>query len=408
MNRAIESIEPAHPEYRALRDALARYREIAADGGWKPLGRGAILVPGKTAPGRRIGALATRLESEGYLSGVDALLRTGRKNEYDESLSAVVQRFQKSHGLEPDGVVGPQTVAELDVSPAARIRSIELNLERWRWMRDRTDRRQLLVRLPAYELRLVEDGKTDVAMRVIVGKQASETPVLADRIEAIILNPYWNIPESIAQEEILPAIRKDPSWLDREQVEVFEQREETAEPTAVDPARIDWEDIEPASFPYRLRQRPGPHNPLGKIQFLFPNHFAVYLHDTPEGEAFENTNRALSHGCIRVENPRLLAARLLRGDSGWDEQRIDAALTGFERTEIRLGEPVPVYLLYETAFVNESGQIEFRRDIYGIDQRSPRCSPTASGPRPKPARPRSPRSGPSSARCRSRCARASR
>jgi murein L,D-transpeptidase YcbB/YkuD len=242
----------------------------------------------------------------------------------------------------------------------ARLRLVELNMERWRWMPRTLGDRHLVVNIPEYRLRVLEGGRPILDMKVVVGKQASKTPVFSDELTFVVVNPDWRVPAGIVAHELAPAMHEDPSHLARQHMRVFVEESE------VDAASIDWGDSEEVSR-VSIRQDPGEGNALGRIKFMFPNHFDVYLHDTPAGQLFAREERGFSHGCVRVEDPLRLASLLLKGVPGGTAREIEAQIASGKTKTIRLAKPVPVHLVYFTAFVDEQGRLGLRDDIYGID-----------------------------------------
>lgn len=354
----LHGLLPQQAGYRDLRAALARYRGLAARGGWPPVPAGASLRFGDADS--RVAALRLRLHSAGDLD--DAAMHGV---DFDETLLGAVLAFQQRHGLDPDGVVGPKTLAALNVTAEARVRQIELNLERWRWMPQDLGRRHVLVNTAAFLLDMVQDDEAVLSMRVVVGRPYRRTPDFSDSITYLVLNPYWEIPPSIAVRDILPQIRKDPGYLKKLGIRVF--RGWGAEARALDPAAIDWQGLKAGSFPYRLRQDPGPVNALGRIKFMFPNAHNVYLHDTPARELFLRETRSFSSGCIRLEKPMELAALLLAGTALDTVEALEEALPGRISHTVRLPAPVPVHLVYWTTWAERDGTVQFRSDIYGRD-----------------------------------------
>jgi murein L,D-transpeptidase YcbB/YkuD len=257
---------------------------------------------------------------------------------------------------------------ELDVPVEQRIRQIEVNMERWRWLPGDLGTRYLLVNVPDYRLAVVDGGRAVLGMRVIVGKAQSETPVFSDVLTHIVLNPAWALPDSIVAKEVVPKALADPGYLRRKGLQLVRGTGENAGP--IDAASLGAGGIEqlgrPGS-PFRLRQPPGGDNPLGRIKFLFPNRFDVYLHDTPSGRQFASTERDFSHGCIRLERPFALADYLLAGDRRWDPRAVAEAVAGGRTTTIAVPRPMPVHILYWTAWAEPDGTVQFRRDVYGHD-----------------------------------------
>jgi murein L,D-transpeptidase YcbB/YkuD len=356
----MRSLPPPHPGYARLRQALARYRAIEAKGGWPIVPEGPPLSKG--ARDERVVALRTRLILTGDL---DPGLPHQRAL-FDEAMEHALRRFQRRHGLAVDGVVSPATRAVLNVPVKARVRQLELNMERWRWLPRELESRYILVNIANSTLEVVEDGRPVLRMRVIVGRPERRTPVLSARMTSLVLSPYWHVPPKIAIEDQLPLIRKDPAYLTRQGLTVLQGW--GAETRAIDPHTIDWSRVTADTFPYRLRQDPGPRNALGRLKFMFPNRFQVYLHDTPSRALFAKPVRALSSGCIRLERPIDLAAYVLRDDPHWSREKILSAVERGTEHTVRLPEPIPIHLVYWTAWAHTDGAIQFHQDIYGDDQ----------------------------------------
>jgi murein L,D-transpeptidase YcbB/YkuD len=249
-----------------------------------------------------------------------------------------------------------------------------MNLERWRWMPHDLGDPHILVNVPAYQMQVVENGEPTLAMRVIVGALDTPTPVFSDRMQYVVFSPYWNIPDSIVNEETIPRAAEDPEYLVRAGIEVVRASGRTVEP--VDPADIDWS-VDLASQGVRLRQVPGPDNALGLVKFIFPNNFSVYLHDTPSDALFHKPARALSHGCVRVEQPVTLAEYVLRERRGWSRARIEAAMHAQQESIVKLERPLPVHIGYWTAWVNPDGSVTYTGDPYAVDRRQADASKAA-------------------------------
>jgi murein L,D-transpeptidase YcbB/YkuD len=349
----VAALAPGDPFYLGLRQALDRYRGIAAAGGWPTIASGGKLAPGSKDP--RVRDLRRHLQLSGDLAGESPEHDPAI---YDEALRQAVRRFQQRHGLSDSGVVNAATLRELNVPVATRIRQILINLERARWLPEDLGDPYVIVNMASFQLDVVERGQSVLEMRVVVGERENETPVFSDEISYIEINPYWNIPRSIAYKEKLPQLRRNPGALAAQNIRVFGSQGE------INPASVDWSTVS-ASFPYRLRQEPGPRNALGRIKFMFPNPYDVYLHDTPSRALFKKQVRAFSHGCIRVEKPMELAEYLLQGT--WSRERIQRAIKAGRNRAIYLEKPVPVHLVYLTAWVDPNGQVQFRNDLYNRD-----------------------------------------
>ena len=363
LQRLLQELPPPASGYVRLQDALRRLRAQEAAGGWPVLGAGEPLRPGDRDA--RVADLRRRLAASGDLAPSRA---RPASVSYDGGLERAVRRFQTRHGLQADGVVGPVTVAALNVPPAERARQVEWNLERWRWLPRDLGRRYIVVKVAAAALEAVEDGQTVLTSRVVVGEPRFPTPGLRASVEAVVLNPPWSVPASIATGEILPGLREDRWYLADNEIIVLEQRDD--DPFGLG---IDWSTVSPDPFPFRFRQRPGPANPLGRVKLDMPNRFQVHLHDTPARALFARPVRTASHGCVRVERARDLAAWLLARPAAsapeWRRAHLDAAIDTGATRRIAVPDPVAVYLLYWTAFVDGRGVLHFRDDVYGRDAR---------------------------------------
>jgi len=286
---------------------------------------------------------------------------------YDPVLVAAVKGFQRDLGLQPTGIVSGQTLRALNVPLADRIRQTILNLERWRWLPKKFEPDYLLVNIPEFRLRAFRKGQQALTMRVIVGKALTATPVFSDKLEYVVLAPYWNVPFSIIAKELRPLLIANPrACLARLDMEVVRGSGSSA--TVVNPASVNWAAATPDNFRYTLRRRPGPKNDLGDVKFIFPNSDDVYLHDTPHDQLFAESRRDFSHGCVRVEEPIRLATHLLRDTPGWDEKAIRASIAKRQEQYITVRQKLPVYLVYFTAWADADGHPHFREDIYGHDR----------------------------------------
>jgi L,D-transpeptidase YcbB len=357
--RGLASLRPRDEAYAGLRRSLARYREIGERGGWPSVASGSVLTPGDSS--ERVPAVRARLAAEGFIPHrriADSLL-------YDEDLAGAVYQFQRRYGIARDSALGPETRRTMNVTVEERIRQIEANMERWRWLPHGFESRYLLVNVPAFRLHAYEGGEAVMDMAVIVGEEYTATPVFADSMSFLEFYPYWHIPMSIARRDILPAAARDPGHLARNGYEIVRQWTNDAQPIPV--SSLGRSQLQPRNFPYRLRQRPGPTNALGKVKFMFPNEFAIYLHDTPGQQLFDRRVRTFSNGCIRVENPVALAEWVLAPNGGWDRSRIRSAMEGPTR-RVDLEQKVPIYIVYLTTYV-EGDELFFRQDIYDRDAR---------------------------------------
>lgn len=361
LSEAASAAAPRLPLYEQLRATLAYYRELVDDPAWlKPLPP----VRRKVAPGQAYVGLAVLAQRLIALGDLEA--NTSVPTSYQGALVEAVKSFQKRHGLGADGLIGKTTLAQLQVTPTARVRQLELALERLRWTPQRRGTRMVVINLPEFVLRAYEvQGealRVVQEMKVVVGKALdTRTPLFDEQMRFIEFSPYWNVPPSIVQAEIVPKLRRDPAYLTREGME-FVLADGSVD-KAVTPARLKAA----LAGQVRIRQRPGPKNALGDIKFVFPNTENIYLHHTPATQLFERDRRDFSHGCIRVEQPAALAKFVLSSMPQWTEARIKKAMSKGESSTLKLTEPVPVLITYGTALV-KNGQTYFFEDIYGLDR----------------------------------------
>lgn len=334
----LAALAPSDPAYQRLQAVLLRYRAIAMAGAWPRVPEGAKLQRGDR--GTAVALLRRRLAAEGFLP------ENASGKEFDAVVEDAVKRFQAQHGIAVDGTAGPDTLRALNVPAAARLEQIRDNLERWRELPRGWPSTRIEVNVPAAWLTVIERGEPKFGMRAIVGAEGHPTPVLRARINAVLFNPPWNIPASIVKKEILPRARRDPAYLERNHY-VYVGR------VGASP----------------LQQLPGPNNALGRVKFEMPNLYDVYLHDTPSHPLFSRVIRTLSHGCVRLEDPRQLALYVLANQPGWTLDDIDRTIDEGATTRVPLTHSLPVYLLYWTAFVDPDGAVEFRDDVYGRDLR---------------------------------------
>ncbi|HEX8547310.1 MAG TPA: L,D-transpeptidase family protein, partial [Cytophagaceae bacterium] len=348
--------EPLHPEYNKLKGALAKYKELEKKGGWQPITlTNKKLIKGDTLP--EVLALKNRLVASGDL------ISATKDTVFDQNLEEGVKRFQRRHGMKDDGIVTGKTLEALNVTVGERIEQILINMERWRWVPQMTSENYFVVNIPEYKLHVYEKNKEVWTMNVIVGKAATFTPIFNDEMEYVVMSPYWNVPQSIVDNELLPLLKKNPIVLDKEDMEMYKGDPKNP----ISPYDVDWSTVTVENNKYKFRQRPGPKNALGRVKFLFPNEFDVYLHDTPSGNLFSQQDRNFSHGCIRLQEPQKLAEYVLKEDSNWPAEKIDEQMHSGEEKYVKLKNKIPVYIVYFTAWVDPSGQVNFRNDVYGHD-----------------------------------------
>jgi L,D-transpeptidase YcbB len=363
VREALDQLRPLSGHYQVMREALARYRQIADAGGWPELPDGPTLDPGDR--NEQVAVLRERLAVTGHLPSGQNL--AGDPEFYDPVLEEAVQTFQRIHGLAEDGRVGPATRRALNLSARDRYRQLLVNLERWRWLPQDLGDHYILVNIPAYQAMVVDGDEEVFRLRTIVGLTYRQTPVFSARMTYLALAPYWNVPPGIAARDQFPRLREDPGYVAQQHMVLFEQGTNRV----VDPHSVDWSGMSGAEFNrrYRLRQEPGPHNALGRVKFMFPNRHNVYLHDTPGQELFDRVTRTFSSGCIRVERAMELAEHLLRDAPDWTADRIRQVVAQGRERSVTLPDPYMVHIQYWTAWVEADGEVHFRDDIYERDPR---------------------------------------
>ncbi|MEX2527933.1 MAG: L,D-transpeptidase family protein [Gemmatimonadota bacterium] len=333
----VQELRPSMPQYQRMRTALVAYHEADLRGDWPQVKADSTLQ--RNDRGESVAQLRQRL-SQGLDPQEAELARVGASDPtfFDAELERAVQRFQGRHAIEADGVVGTATFKELNHTITEWIAELRFNLDRWRWLPHSLGDRYVLVNIAGFEMEVVDEGRIIEAMNVVVGQLDLATPLFADSIRHVVVNPYWNVPDGIMERTIRPAIAADPDYLVKHDMEYFDGR---------------------------VRQRPGPQNSLGRFKFIFPNEFDVYLHDTPDGHLFARTERAFSSGCVRIERPQDFARLLLELQSGQNPDSLDALLATGRETWLKLDRPLPVFLLYFTAWAQEDGTVRFHHDVYG-------------------------------------------
>lgn len=354
---ALEAFKPNNYIYKLMKLHLKELREKEKSGGWPKVSQGVVLKPGDTAG--RI------LEIRDYLIAVGDL---DKKNDaygevYDKDLETAVKKFQYRHKLTQDGIIGKGTVEQMNVSIQDRIDMVRLNLERMRWIFHKPDDDFLLVNIAGFHVKRFTNRKEVFDSRVIVGKYHHETPIFKGEMKYIVMNPTWTLPYSIATHETLPKLKKDPGYLASKHMEVMDRKG-----SLLNPETINWSQYSAGNFPFIIRQKAGPWNALGEVKFMFPNKYAVYLHDTPSRGLFNQQDRAFSHGCIRTEDKWGLLMSLMDDPEVWNMDKINEILESGETTTIDLPKPINIYLIYFTASVDEDSGLLFMKDIYNRDK----------------------------------------
>ncbi len=371
MATTLRQLYPPQSGYARLRQVLRWYRQIAASGGWPQVPAGPTLQRGDRD--ERVRTLRARLLASSDVvqplfqrqPSDGALYDNETDMVFDGALERAVRAFQRRHGLHDDGKVGRGTLEALNVPVQERVRRIIVNLERWRRQQPAAHDRYIEVNVPGFTLNVMEHDQAQMTMRVIVGKEDQQTPLFQSTMTHVILSPYWQVPSRIAKEEILPRLRRNPLYLQAQNMRVVQGWGAGAQ--VVDAAGIDWTTVQAKRFSYRFRQEPGPRNALGRVKFQFPNQFSIYMHDTPTRRLFAKPSRAFSHGCVRLERPIDLATYLLQGRSQWTPKRMRAAIARGKEQWVSLPRAIPVQMVYRTVWVDVDGTVHFRPDIYGYD-----------------------------------------
>jgi len=353
----LSELSPKSTNYKVLKDNLLIYNDYVRLGGWKPLPAVNSIHPKDTSV--FIPLLRARLHAEGYAVVMDSSLI------YDQELVSQVMLFQLNSGLKPDGVIGKRTLSALNESAEEKLKKIKVNMERSRWVLDGELNAFIVVNIASYQLYYNDSGEVTYTTKVMVGTDEKQTPVFRDYMEYIVFNPTWTLPTSISSTETLAQLKRDSLYLKKHNMVIIDSKGEVQSDSG-----IVWKDYSEDYFPFMFRQEPGPGNALGRVKFLFPNKYAIYLHDTPSRHLFAKEERAFSHGCIRVQNPLAFAEFLLsKQDTLWTMDSIQTVIESAQTMSVRLEKSIPIYLMYWTAGENKNGEIFFVPDVYGRDER---------------------------------------
>jgi murein L,D-transpeptidase YcbB/YkuD len=384
INISINSANYSYPNANKLYAKLLEYEEVQKNGGYVkvPTVRKSLRVGMKS---KVVPILKKRLiQSNDYIvedtnstiaSDSNKTIKTP-SNIYTKKLSNAVKNFQRNHGLYVDGICGKDTIRHLNISVQSKIAQIKVNLERMRWMKRDLGDEYLIVNIPDFNLKYYNNNKEVLKLSVIVGTKKHPTPIFSHRLSTVVLNPYWRVPERIAQREIVPKLLKNPNYLDNKDMNIHPDwniKSETIAPTDINWTQFAQNEEQKEKkiypeLPYRFIQIPGDKNPLGKMKFLFRNKYMVYIHDTNTKHFFKRRKRAFSHGCIRLHNPHKLLATIEEKEKALDPKKDKEILEGVEQTEFSLRKKIPIHIIYLTAWVDDNNNIQFRDDIYGYDK----------------------------------------
>lgn len=362
LSKALKDATPTKYRYRQLQKKVADYRNIKENGGWRHINLYSMLKLGQRDEG--VNSLRERLTMTGDYR---ACSQNNEDLVYDQCLQVAVKHFQLRNGLSDDGEVGPVTLSVLNKSVEERIESMLLNLDRIKWLNDFKSKRHVIINIPAFMLYFKENGNVIQKVKTIVGTPKNPTPIFSNTVKTIVLNPQWNIPKSIIQKEMIPKLLRNSNAMARQRIEIYDGWEKNA--SLINPASVDWSKYRYSKcLPFRFTQTSGRHNALGKVKFLFPNKFSVYMHDTPNKHLFNRSKRAFSHGCIRLHKPRELLETFSTFNDNIDFKKSQRVLKGTNRSYLSLQNKVPVDVIYLTAWVDYNGVLQFRNDIYGYDK----------------------------------------
>ncbi len=360
--QGLDELEPKHMLFKKLKYALNFYKNIEKNGGWPTIPKGKTLKLGVVSD--RVVLLRQRLFITKDLKMSDL-----NNTKFDKDLQEAVKHFQKRHGIIPTGNVAKQTLKSLNIPVEQKIRKIKLNLERARFEKDSFDYDHVWINIPEFKMRFIKNNQTLFEMKTVVGTKKNPTPIFDANMSYLVLNPYWNVPESIAKKEILQKIQENPEYLLAKNFKVYSSWK--SDRVEIHPYDVDWlsySKTDNKKLPFFFSKKPGANNPLGSMKFMFPNKYAVYMHDTPQKELFQKSVRAFSHGCVRLHKPRVLLEYLAKNYLSISPDKLKDILSSGQNRSLTLNRQIPVYIRYYTAFVDDNDTINFRNDIYSYDK----------------------------------------
>lgn len=353
----LKSLAPKHPDYKRMQKEKQRLERVIGQGDWGGKVPIKTLRPGTSS--KNVAAMRVRLTNQGYG-------QLGTATEYDDNLVKVVKVFQQDHGLNSDGIAGPATLRAMNVSAKERLKQVLVNMERLRWMNFNRGKRHISVNLADFSVSLMDNGKQSFKSRVVIGAPSRDrrSAEFHDQMTHMVVNPTWHVPRSIAGKEYLPILRKDPGFLSRRNMRMI-----NASGQSVNPANVDLTQYSEKNFPYSIKQAPSKGNALGRVKFIFPNQFNIYLHDTPSKSLFNKDIRTFSHGCIRVQKPFEFAYKLLEKQKSDPKSAFHSWLNTGKEQYVNLEQPVPIYLGFHSTFFSQNGRVNYRADVYGRDKK---------------------------------------
>lgn len=357
----LSDLVPRYRGYVQLKERLLEYRAIAKNGGWQKIPFGKKLTVGDK--GIRVALLQKRLLTTGEFDIEEKNIKNDAV--FDSNLEDAVSRFQDSHDLDVDGEVATETLRALNVPVSTRIRQIQVNMDRLRWLPNELGRNFIIINIPNFLLEAYDRNRVVLDIPVIVGRMGWRSCILSSKITSLELNPYWYVPRNIAVKEILPELKNDATFLKQNDIRAFQNI--NGQDIEIDSTKVNWSKVESSNFQFLFRQNPGVLNPLGKIKFVFPNNCTMFLHDTPMPDLFEYSRRDFSHGCIRVGKPLDLAAYLSKNQNSWTQEKILNKINSGQSETIKLTNPIDIYVIYKTVWVDTNDVLQFREDIYNMD-----------------------------------------